>query len=1109
MKRESVILLTGWLRMLPAVALFFMLNPATGQKYLPGPFYSELNHYKNYNRFEEAERFIDRYIDSAGYSPVGPEYLEALIHVADLYRLQGYTTECLVKLDSIQSSIMHHGFQNSPLYAFFLTTRGTVQISSGDLKNGRVSIMKAIRLFSGLYGPEDTLLAPCFNKMGNYYYFNKIYDSALFFYEKALVINEKKLFNLEEKASYLQNIGIIKLELYDLNNAESHFIESLKIKQSILQPTNYSLGRIYLNIGRFYQGIFKLNESIDFYEKAEQIFSTKSERTILELGKIYWNKGLLYHMKGEPEIALNYLMNARSIIDSTFRGNEFMISTINSDIANIYKEISETEKAKEYYKKALVGADSILKIKAFRNLSSIYLSEGQLELAGSYLEEIISDINYKNENHSAETGLTCLYYGKYLNETGSESAMDYYQLAYDIFNKEKEYNRRDLATVQSLIGDLYSKKKQYDKGLQYYQSSLITIANQFTDSNFLHNPKLEDLEADIRIFLLLGQKAMGLMKYYQENGDLSYLKGAIQTGLLAIDLIDEIRLNVRTENSRMQLSNDINNVYSFIAEGCLLAYDKTGDENWIKLAFTTLERNKSNILLSELSDDNAADIGAVPETTRSLEKEIKSYIYLFTNKIWEEENADSPDVKKLEYYRSTLLTKQKKYDSLMQALQNQYPTYYKYRYDPSVITVNDLQDLLKHDEILIEYAITDQHLMIFLITQEDLIAKKVPCPRDLSKKIMAMKNNLDFDKVPEYTIRDYNLFQTTSYELYHLLIEPIRNNIGKDQKLIIIPDGELSYVSFEALIESIFPSDTINFRALPYLIKKHPITYASSATILGLTRKGKAPRLNRGVLAMAPTASLMTRTLLASNKALADALQFKENLPGAIKESQNILKIMKGRLLLGEEATESAFKKIASQYDILHFATHTDINNINPLSSMLTFNQFGEKQEDGFLQTFEIYNLDLDGELAVLSACSSGNGKLLKGEGVLSLARAFTSAGMPSVVMTLWDVDDISTSLIIQNFYHLLNQGTDKDKALQISKLNYIKLTRSEIQVHPAFWSGSVLYGNSRGFKTGTLNIYICSLCGLTVLLLFTAFIVARKFYRYRKFRNPTSIDLP
>jgi len=371
-----------------------------------------------------------------------------------------------------------------------------------------------------------------------------------------------------------------------------------------------------------------------------------------------------------------------------------------------------------------------------------------------------------------------------------------------------------------------------------------------------------------------------------------------------------------------------------------------------------------------------------------------------------------------------------------------------------------------------------------------------------------MRENLDFRHVPEYSHQDYINYQRIAYKLYTILIQPVDNYL-EGKKVIIIPDEELSYLSFEALIQKIIPSDTIEFRHLPYLLKKCPVSYAASSTIFSLIKKGSMPVLNKGVLALAPGSNILTRSFLANNKALAQHFNTGQELPGATWEAETILKMMNGKKLIGEEATESEFKKWASSYDILHFATHTMIDDENPLSSMLSFYPYSGSGEDGVLHTYEIYNLELKGELAVLSACSTGNGKLQKGEGVISLARAFTYAGIPSVVMTLWDVEDISTGNIIPSFYNLLGKGYDKDEALRLAKLNYLEKTKPEIETHPAFWSGFVLYGNTQGFRQKIDVRYLILLFLLGGLIIFISFVLIRRYINFRKNLRHIDLDLP
>jgi CHAT domain-containing protein len=188
---------------------------------------------------------------------------------------------------------------------------------------------------------------------------------------------------------------------------------------------------------------------------------------------------------------------------------------------------------------------------------------------------------------------------------------------------------------------------------------------------------------------------------------------------------------------------------------------------------------------------------------------------------------------------------------------------------------------------------------------------------------------------------------------------------------------------------------------------------------------------------------------------------------------------------------------------------HTSIDDANPLSSKLSFYPLDELPEDDVLHTYEIYNMKLKGFMAVLSACSTGSGKLQKGEGVISLARAFAFAGMPSVVMTLWDVEDITSGYIIPDFYNILSKGFRKDQSLRLSKLNYIRAASREIEAHPAFWAGFVIYGNKQPFRHTRLEIYIILLIILVLLMAIISTVLIKRYILFKRTQSniPQHLD--
>jgi CHAT domain-containing protein len=199
-------------------------------------------------------------------------------------------------------------------------------------------------------------------------------------------------------------------------------------------------------------------------------------------------------------------------------------------------------------------------------------------------------------------------------------------------------------------------------------------------------------------------------------------------------------------------------------------------------------------------------------------------------------------------------------------------------------------------------------------------------------------------------------------------------------------------------------------------------------------------------LAFAPQYS-STEINLKNYRQLVTRQRYRKNLypiPGAKEEVESIKKLINTDIYEGLTATETNFKKIAGNYDILHLAMHTVIDNTDPMYSKLIFTLDNDTVNDGLLNTYEIFGLKLKARMVVLSACSTGNGEISKGEGVISLARGFVYSGVSSLVMTLWEVEDKSGAILMKDFYINLLKGQSKSAALRNAKIKFIKGAKAE-----------------------------------------------------------------
>jgi len=296
------------------------------------------------------------------------------------------------------------------------------------------------------------------------------------------------------------------------------------------------------------------------------------------------------------------------------------------------------------------------------------------------------------------------------------------------------------------------------------------------------------------------------------------------------------------------------------------------------------------------------------------------------------------------------------------------------------------------------------------------------------------------------------------------LIAPLESSFG-GKELFIIPDGPLYALNFEALTKE----ETGN-----YLIEDYTISYLLSATTSLLYRNLSGNGRNGGVLAMAPGFEHNENQTGSGEKFIRQ--------PFAMETAEVIGNLFSGQSLLAAQATEDRFKQEAAQHRIIHLGTHTEINTTSPMLSRLILAR--SENEDGYLHAYEIYNLPLRAELAVLTACETGVGKESSSEGVLSMAHGFAYAGCPSLVMSLWEIDEKTSAQIIETFYENLAEGMAKNEALRQAKLTYLKTANGELK-NPYYWSGLVLFGNAAPVESSSDDWWIAlSLLGILFLIL-------------------------
>ena len=305
--------------------------------------------------------------------------------------------------------------------------------------------------------------------------------------------------------------------------------------------------------------------------------------------------------------------------------------------------------------------------------------------------------------------------------------------------------------------------------------------------------------------------------------------------------------------------------------------------------------------------------------------------------------------------------------------------------------------------------------------------------------------------------------------------------------MVIIPDGELILIPFESLIKHrIDSSDLIvSYGELDYLIKSNAISYLySSNQLLNSTQITKNKINYAGFAPDYYNTGVHTR----QQDSIGTSFQA---LPGAVDEVQAIRKYFRGRSYIGREASKERFFKESAKNEIVHLAMHTFLNDEEPMNSQLIFTQGNDPEKQ--LHAYEVYAQKLAASLIVLSACNTGTGEIVRGEGVFNIARAFIQAGVKDIILTQWSVADHSSALLMNRFYYYLSEGLEVDMALQNAKIDFLT-SGDPVKAHPFYWAGYVTIGNPVSFASGSRKWFIILLSGLVVVIFGLFWIKQRLF---------------
>lgn len=913
----------------------------------------------------------------------------------------------------------------------------------------------------------------------------------------------------------LQREGVRLGRLGDYEAALAKLDSIYQIRKRVYGANSIRLTPPLINMGIQFKNLQNFESAIEAYKTAEKIIIKHYGEESPSLGAVYSNLGIIYGLKGDYNQALQFQKNAiRLLKKDSVKLNE----TLQVTNYNFVETQLKLGYNKEVIKFANANINSIiirLKPRLFDLIALAYRNENNPDLSEKYyLAAIQSWIKLYGTSSNIELATQYLAYSALLiSENKFEKALIFTSKAKTIV-LEKGDKGSEYAEVQSNFGDYYylknaeafqmddfrnQRKKNLKEAISYYQSAIVALVDSFKIQDPFVDPPLKNVISEIQLVEKFKKKALAMEKLadiylseFDSKNAVGYLTASLNSMNKAIQLIHRLQIGYENEESKFFLARNQESTFSDAIKISYKLYEHTKKYEFLETAFEYSERSKSSNLLASVKDMKAKEFGGIPDSLLIEENNLKRYIANYTSMLFEENHQEKPDSQKVNLFSAKIFKFNEEYNKLIDSFEKLYPKYYSFKYENKVVKIREVQSKLSKREALIEFYIREPdfeyskgELFRFVITRDSVSMTMDNIDSTFLKNINFVR---DFLVNPNYLFtkkKDFINYSNSGYNLYEKLLKPIESKLyGKE--LTIIPHGKLSYIPFDALLLQMPDTSKMNFRDLKYMVRDYAINYSYSATLL-YDFSEKAKSSSESLLAFSPFYDPKVPYFEPET-----SVQRSLNpLPGAKDEVNGISRYFKTDSFMDQYAQEYFFKEKATEFDILHLAMHTIINDSLPMFSKLVFSKPDQKStDDGFLNTYEIYNMKLNARLAVLSACETGTGMLQKGEGVMSMARAFIYAGCQSIVMTLWQVEDKSGVRIMEDFYRFLSKGKKKDVALRMAKLNHLE-SSDPLTAHPHYWLGYVNIGNPEPLKSGTKNYFVA-------ILLIIGLFLAGDFYRRR-----------
>jgi CHAT domain-containing protein/predicted negative regulator of RcsB-dependent stress response len=910
-------------------------------------------------------------------------------------------------------------------------SKGEFYFKTGNYRDAILTYDKALNFFKKI--GEPTGQGNVYWRKGDIYFKTGNNPKALEMYDKAM--------HFFKKCGSLLGQGNIywrKGEIYQITGKNSEAFDALNKSLAFFEKAGnlLSQGNVYLFKGKIYYKMGDNPKALKMYDRALNLFARAQEPQ--GQASVYLSKGEIYHRTGDKLTA--FVMYEKALPFLKKAENPIGLGNVYRNKGNLFLHSGSYLKALDMFERALIFYE---RTKSPLSLGNVYYDKGNIycyflnnysKALDNYEKSLL--FHQKAENHQGQ-GYVYQRLGDLYQRMGKNSkALTVYEKALPFFKSAGDpVGKGNVCLGQ---GEIYSEVGHYNK-------SIIMFENAF----LLYN-KSGNIESES---LALHGKAKVLAKLGKRDEALDLFEKGIT-------YFEKVRKQTAFSEMKRTL---MEKVYQQFEETVLFMLENKYGEKGFKYA----EAMRARVFLDRMVEGLVRlDKGLTPDLKKKQDNLLTRLSFL-SKEI--HETAGRNDEKKLQELKEQYNKIEGEFDELLVKIRLNNPLYSLVRY-PQTVSVQYLQKVvLEKGELLLRYFTASDKIYAFLISQEDFIIVSLKdTPKDLN------------NSVEEYltSIKENNRRRIKKYgkDLYKRLFKPLETSIKDRRNIIIVPDGELAKIPFEALI-----IDAKTSTKPVYMLENYRIKYIQSASILSILRKQYQ---RKGT----------TKHFIGFGDPVYDYENFRQGLPehgtpnpvkgdeiteihrgkyhreggklvrlkGSGEEVNTIARLFKkynqkSVVYVREQANEANAKSPdLKEFDYIHFSCHGILGD-GFQSLVLSQLPPDKTSEDGYFTLNEIMNSDYNAKLVVLSACQTGSGKMYRGEGVTGMTRAVMYAGTPAVVASLWDVDDNATKELMIHFYrNILEKSMDKAEALRQAKL---ELIRGKKYRSPSFWSAFVMYG--------------------------------------------------